>query len=615
MENIEVIYGEKSQRTNKKILVSEKDFIIPHGKEAFIEPLNYLKMIQKSTINDSTIPELLKYKNFSLWWFIHPTIYPEIKRIINFITKFNEFIDEVNPHSIKINKDFKMFEVIKQICLKKKLKLKFSKTELLKFQTLNKTILKAQKYRYKQILDKKIANRKNLFFQKFSQLPKINNKIIFGIPTIYRRKILNLKTGISENGEYIQKQIMDLIEDSSNIIGIDLDYTFKGNPDILKQRLEEKMPWLPVELLLKNKLKNKHTSFFKNYKKIISNKEFKEKFYYKGISIWKQLESTFTKLAYGPYMPFYLLLTDSLTELFHDTKPKAIFLPYETGPFALSFIIIARNLGIKTIGIAHSIIYEGNPMYSFDEFYSKKNELGFPIPDITLVFGNFSKEALIKQGYPKSQILAFGNPAFFNLDKTFNILENSSIYEKYGITKNKKIILFTTSYLQEYYTSQGKYNYDTQIWTNLLDKLANKDSYTIILKPHPTENTKVYEKILKKYNATNFKIIQGDLFELIHVSTIIISVISSTIMDALCFMKPVIRVKFDNIDHPIPYAEYGVILETELNNLFSNINELINKKGLKEKLQKNCLEFIKGQYNLPEQNPQEIIKKILNNPQ
>ena len=148
--------------------------------------------------------------------------------------------------------------------------------------------------------------------------------------------------------------------------------------------------------------------------------------------------------------------------------------------------------------------------------------------------------------------MTFGNPAFFNLEKIESALENKHLLEKYGIGKNKTIILFTTTKLQEGYEITKKHNYDSRIWNYLLENFGNNDSFFLLLKPHPKEFTTVYDEILKKNKSPlNAKIIQGSLQELIYVSSVIISTYSTTIIDSLCFKKPVINVEFDEIKFPI----------------------------------------------------------------
>jgi len=316
-------------------------------------------------------------------------------------------------------------------------------------------------------------------------------------------------------------------------------------------------------------------------------------------------------MLYYPYLPLYLKLVDSITKIFKNELPKAIFLPYEGGPLALAFVIAAKRYGIKTIGLQHAIISENNPMYSYERLKNIDDPLGFPFPDFFLLFGEYSKKILVTNGYPNEKLIVFGNAAFFNLNSILNILDSRTLYKKYNLQKEQKIILFTTEYLQEYYSAKGKFNYDTEILIHLLENFSNKPNYKIILKPHPSENTTIYEKIIAQYNVSNFQIIQGDLFELIHVSSLVISVFSNSMMDAICLKKPVIRVTFENVAHVVPYDEFGVVVSIELNDLTNSIEEIFNDRKLSEKLAKNRGEFVKFINNIPECQPETIIKKLL----
>lgn len=606
----EFIYGNKSFKTEKTFFLSDSDFSIPPGiQETF--SIEFLNSIQDSKINNKTIVELFSFDNFSLWWFIHPTIFPVIKKLVNFIIYFQKFIHEFKPKKIIIENNFQMFDIIKQICEQSNIELNYSKSNFQKFKIKNTLIFKGQKIRYKKITNKKIEKRKKLFLKKNKSIPDLDEKIIFAIPTVYRRQISNRLTGSSENGEYIQQEIMDLIDNNEKIIGIDLDYTFRGDEKILEERLNTPIPWAPLELLINDNVHSKNKLFLKEIQFLIKDKNFQKLFSFNGISLWKQIEPIFTNLTFAPHIPFYLNLISSLENIFKKMKPKVIFLPYETGPLALAFIITARKYGIKTIGIAHTIIWSGNPMYSYNKISIDEKGIGFPIPDNTLLFGNFSKQILLNENYPASNFTVFGNPMFFNIKKIFQNLKNNATAKKYGIKDDQIIILFTTSYLQKYYKQRGGFDYDTRTFSQLLQKFSNHEKYTIILKPHPSENSTIYEKLIKENNAKNFKIIQGNLFELIFISSIVISIISNTIIDALTLKKPVIQISFNQLEFPIPLSKYGVVLKSELDDLHHSVEELLNNPDLCQKLIKNSDLFVKEQYGIPENNPKDVIKQIL----
>ena len=609
---ITVIFGRESRREANKIYAREEDFQMPIGEESFGVPIRELNKIQRKLVHGTPLLQLFSYDEISLWWFIRSSTYPNFKKIVNFVAKFSEFLDQTKPAKMEV-KDFTYLNIIQQICKKRGIPLKISKTSFLLFRAKRNIIEYMQKHRYRKIYSSKTEKRRSFYFRQHSSLPDITNKVIFAVPTLYRRLVVNPETGKSEKGEYIQQKIIDLIDDKTNIVGIDLDYTFKGGTEILSERLKDIIHWFPIEAILtKNHDQyGKHREFIKKYQKITTSKEFQELFGYEGISLWDNLENIFMRMTYAPYLPHYLDLFDSLIFVFGEQKPHSIFLPYETGPYALAFITTAKKFGIKTIGIAHAVVDKNNPDYSHDQLATKTYSLGFPLPETTLLFGDFSRRTLTSQGYPAEKFVVFGNPAFFNLNKIESFLANKSLRKKYGIKENQKVILFGTQMLQEYYNTHGRYNYDSQVWRYLLEKFGNKEEYALILKPHPQENVEIYQKTLGEFKSKNAHIIQGDLYELIYLSSVVISIFSTFMLDSLVLKRPVIRVEFDKIGATIPYDEFGVIISTSLEDLEEKIHHVLYNEEVRNDLSKNRDRFIKDQFNIPEDNPKLVLKKLL----
>lgn len=610
-ENTEIIFGEKSQKIENKLYVRIEDLEIPHGED-YKTALEELKKFETFTINGLQFLELFKYLDISLWWYIYPTILPVYKQLVNFILEFQKLLDEVNPYQVKIESNFEKLSLIKQICKKNDIKLVFSKMAYSKYNIKSTLIENSQKKRFEKITNAKIQTRKNIFSKNNTHMCTLENKILFAIPTIYRRKILNYDSGKSEDGEYIQQTIMNYFEDKSKILGIDIDYTFKGQFEILTQRLSSSMDWLPIELLLTSSKKPEHSEFLKNIKELFDNQKFQDLFKFNGISLWDSLKNSFQKMTYAPNLPLYLNLYDSLLAIFKTEKPKIIFLPYETGPYALCIISAAKHFQIKTIGIAHAFIAKYIPMYSHKSCISIDNLYGHPIPDISLVFGDYSKNILIENGYPEKQIISFGNPAFFNMNKILSSLEHLDLTEKYNLPKNTKVVLFTSGKLQPYYSAHGTYDYDVQTWKELLESFSNNEDYFVILKPHPQEkNIEIYQNLLEKYDARNFLITHESLFELLHISSIVVSIFSTTMIDALCFDKPVIQVKFQNQSHTIPFEEYNAVIGCSLSEITKNIINSLDDDQILNKLSVNRKKFLKDQYGLPENEPKKTILELI----
>ncbi len=593
-----VIYGEKKNHQDNIYYFTENDFMIPLGRSAYADPLSELKKIQNSFVDRVLLQDLFVYEEISLWWFLHPTFFPQFKNTVNFVSKFLEMIEQKNP-AIIILKDFSNYEVIKEICNSKKIILRYSNLSLLVFNLKKILIKKLKKIKVEKIFKNKTNKRIHIFNNSSKSLPEIDGKNIFVIPTVFRRKIFDLVSKTTKQDEYILKPIIELLEKDSTVC-IDFDATYKGDFIKSKERFNENQSWFPIEIILSNKLNDNHKIFLKKYNELISSKSFQDLFTYKEILIWNQIKNIFEELSTSPYIPNYLDLIDSIHKKFSDSKPKAIFLPYETGPVALAFISVAKKFTIKTFGIQHATIYKNNPMYAFHNFLDDEHPHGFPLPDRLLLFGEFAKNVLIEQGYPSEKLVVFGNPQFFNLEQIKNTLDQLQLRKKYSIGKNKKVILFATGRLQKYYAFNEKLDFDTQVWNYLLKNFSDSKTYEIILKPHQCENTLVYQNLLQKTKNSNARIIDGDNFELIYTSDLIISIFSSFMEDALCFNKPIIRVKFNDEKPIIPYDDYNVILSSSLENLKNNINKLFKDDLFRNELIKNSNFYIKHQYNIPE---------------
>ena len=603
MKKMKIVYGEKSIIQDEVVFINDEDLEFPHGEDYKVA-IEQLERIQESKFNNKQIHELFEYKEISLWWFVYQNIISEYKKLINCIIKLEEIIDKYQPEKFEINVSTNFKEIIKNICKKKNISIKDNSKFKINIKNIGKNIIEEK--RYKKITTEKISNRKKIF-EKYQNDLIIDNKILFAIPSIYRREIYDFQEGRSKKGEYIMEYFLQKFE--RDFIGIDLDYTFKGNIAVLEDRLKNSQNWFPIEKIFKNNFleNNENTEFLKQISNIFTSKEFLKKFDYNEISLSSSISKILQKLLFAPYIPIYMEIIDSAIKLFSKNKPKAVFLPYETGPYALAIIAVSKKFNIQTIGVQHGYIYKNNPMYVFGKYISEKKN-SFPFPEKMIIFGESVKDLLIKKMYPDKKLIVLGNPAFFNWKKISN--NKNKILKKFNIPTKNQIILFTTGKLQREYSAHGKYNYDEIIFTKL-NELSKRKNITIILKPHPQEsNIKIYEEI--KNNNNNVIILKNNIVELISISDIIVSVFSSTMIDALCFEKPVLRIKFDDKEIPL-FGLNNVIIECEITEIEKYINQFLNDGKFATENRIQIKKFVKNQYGIPEENVEEKLKELLYN--
>ena len=600
-----LIFGQISKIEEKIIYVNRNDFQGPHlNYQDITIPLSLKKQIENSVIGGKPFLKLFEYDGVSLWWLFHygPFFNNHFSKAVNFVSIFSEFIKSQPLEKIIISNDFEMLPIIEQICIDTNIKLEFSKFQYMKFRYLKKFKKFLQKhvrqYKFKKRIKNRIKNRVNEYSKKFNSVPNIDNKVIFAIPTTFRRSYYNPDTMRSERGEYVFQEIINILKNNHELLGMSIENSNNTENDtILTERLASDLDWFPQELIFKNYLKkSEHRIFLKNFKQIMLDKKFQDLFMFNNIKIWSQIQPVFEQMQEEIYIPYWLHLIDHLSNFLTNKKPKTVFLIGETDAPALALIHVCRKNKIKTITIQHGDAFE-DCEHNISNLYSKESPLGCPFPNKMLIFGKFAKDQFVKHGYPEQLFSIIGNPLFINL-KRFDDSKIDQLYKKYKIPPTKNIILSTTSRYQGF---SEKYNFDELVWDNLLKNFALKNNFFLILKPHPYEDITSYEKIFSKYNQPeNAKIIDGDILELIQLSNLLVSSFSTSIVDAICLKKPVIEMIWDGVQQEeINFNDFHITIPSTLKQLPEQILSLLNNKSIQENTLKNREQFLHYHFSVP----------------
>lgn len=597
------------EKANENLLYfSEENFLRPPLNYYDISiPLSKKKQIESCYLKNKPFLELFSYKNYSLWWtFDHFDFWNPFSTIIYFIDNFKKILIDINPKYVIVD-DFRRIDIIKQICNQNNIKLKYSKFNYVVFLLKSRIVALSRKkirgYRLKTKLNKIYQINRHIFSKSHSSI-NICDKILFALSTTYRREIYNFETEKFEKGEHLIEPIIQIINQKYDVSGISLTHFPNFSKIFLEERMQSGMPWFPEESILLNKSKD-HTIFLKEYSKLISDKNFQNLFNYKNIQIWNHLQNSFIQMQFEPYFPYYLRIIDSFTNLFDSQKPKIIFLPSETDAVQRCIISVASDFNIKTVGIQHG---EGtkDAEHSESNFRTKSNPYGCPYPDKMLLFGNFTKREYVKQGYDESKFIEFCNPNYINQEKILSLSKNK-LREKYSVSLDKKIILFTTSR----YTNKN-YNYDTLVIKKLLTEFKNDNDLIFLIKPHPSEDTNYYQLHIHD-NIKNFRVIQGNIIELIMLSDAIISNASSAIVDSVSLKKPVLEVSWKySIDL---FGDSSVVLFSDIDDIKQNLQKILDKDYLNENMISQYDNYTRDHYNLPiKQNRlSEILYKLIDN--
>jgi glycosyltransferase involved in cell wall biosynthesis len=279
-------------------------------------------------------------------------------------------------------------------------------------------------------------------------------------------------------------------------------------------------------------------------------------------------------------------------------------------PFERKVIKIARELGIKSLIIQHGYpnnlqIFQSIPIFA----------------DRIAVWGELTKDFLIKGGAEEEKIILTGSPQFdkYVIRKPG---DKRKIFRKYNLPLSiKNIILFTA----QPFRHKDKFDYDRltldeqkEIFKNIF-KISDEMDLFLIVKLHPS-NELSYPKILDFISANNHKNCvvfsheQCELFDLIDICDISITHNSTTAVESMILKKPVITVNFSNKKDAINYAQYGCAINvTTKDMLKETINSVLNNRLLRDKLMINADRFLKYSfYKLDGLSSKRVANLIMN---
>lgn len=619
LKKIVLVDNHVNARYNGAIVIDPKEMLrfSEEGKLPSSSIVEFMNELPSQVIEGRSIKEWFRLRDHSLWWFAHGSLWRYIDEDIRFVITFENMLTATCPDIIEMQGLCDRADLIQRICRKKNVRLSIGFSYRIKICLKSLTNMVTRRVRVKGssiIARKKYSKRTALAREaKHESLDKVRKGCVIHVAhETYRRRIYDFETGEVKEGEYIAQKILHQIKKKGvDLLGIDVDHTSRGEFSALRQRLNDKdQYWLPLEIF------EKRTSSDRELEKtmdelrltlvaLFKNEDFRAMFDYRGISLWNSLSLRFDLLA--ETLPKRVRSIEAARDILLKLKPKSIFLLYEKGPSAMTFMIAADELGVKTVGMQHGIIHEWHPDYAITDLRSDKSSLGSPIPTMTIVFGEFYKKLLTeKLFYPSNRVTVAGNPTYAGADIYTKQLDKKSVLTRLNLDLTRKTLLVATSMGQK---KHGQADFDVVMIEILAKSFANRDDIQVVIKLHPKEDGRVYRTIIEQSGAANFTILDHPIEELILVCDAFLAVATTAILEAIVLEKPVII--FQHVNKLNEYVSYlienGAAIGAKYEELTEKVLEVLDNETLVERLGMKGSEFAKHYFNLPSK---EISQKI-----
>ncbi|MCB2342091.1 CDP-glycerol glycerophosphotransferase family protein [Clostridium estertheticum] len=506
-------------------------------KEAF----GYLTYLENQNVNGLKLEELYLYDNVPLYIFDRPSIYRKLNGFIFCIMVIRNTQDKISEE-LEVQTDD---DIMAKVCAEvfnikcERIDNKKNIPAINKGKLLRRFIRGIGSY-CKFLLNNSLLNKKN-YKESFLVMSRAAD--------------LNPIKG-NEN-EYYDTQLGGVIEKLKKTYNI-LNIQNLNNKYIIDKTRNYHENFVPFEL-------------FVIYKRLTAKKNVNNSLVVDNLIYIDKFDFHFNKLDLRNIMLKYILkdvrknyysylyeliLAEKIIKKFKIKKCLVV----GEGDRARCFIAAGNRLKIGTYAVQHGIINDTASTYIIT---SKFKEL--LVPKHTFLWGDRFKELLISHTnvYNEKNINVVGQV------RTDHLVQSGylKIDKKSGSLK----ILYATQPFRDLLEPA----------TLMLFKALSlmKDDYELIIKLHPADlSFEFYEKIVEKFQIKNCKMIKdGDLYELIKWSDLVISVHSTVVVEAALMNKPSICILLpkynDNGGFVKDGVSFGVKDENELLEYMVKINK------------------------------------------
>lgn len=317
----------------------------------------------------------------------------------------------------------------------------------------------------------------------------------------------------------------------------------------LRVRLElwrKKIAYLPLYFLKRRKYFKDWIKYKKMWKALQNSKNFRDIFIYDGIPIWKMVYEELS-VYFLRNFPRIISNINILDGFYKKKKVKLVVVRNDVKEFERTLILASRLAKIPSLVIQYGILAETNG----------HNNL---LADEYAAWGKASVEWYGRFGNPIERFKITGNPRFDMFKDWRPQISRRELCRQLNLDENKALILFATQQINKF----SAFWTDDLFWV-MADKIISVvQRFTdkqLIIKVDPYEDVRPYKNVIKVSSSDNAVVVKDfNIYTLIFLSDLVITLDSTVGIEAMIFDKPLITVNFTKRQDRVPYAKKGAAL-------------------------------------------------------
>ncbi len=316
---------------------------------------------------------------------------------------------------------------------------------------------------------------------------------------------------------------------------------------------------------------------------------------YRGVDLLEAMETTIREL-------FVFRLARGAAnvmmaeEMIKRENPQLIILQDEYSELQRCLLVAARKMHVPTLAIQHGVIGPSHSGYYHAKEKTRDSSTAFPIPDLTAVYGRYTKEALEQTcNYPSGSVVAVGNHRFDYIPSYLSDTSTKTregICQEFGLDPQKRIVLVATGALQSRY---GYPDHDRMLLDAVYSARLARPELQLVVKLHPKEDGALQRSMAVEMGLSDVVIVKERLVELLRICDLLVTMHSAVAMEAIAMGRPVVTVNLTGEKDPYPYAGSGAAIGVyEEEDLLPAVYAALEDPKTRRRLDQGRREFVRG---------------------
>jgi len=242
--------------------------------------------------------------------------------------------------------------------------------------------------------------------------------------------------------------------------------------------------------------------------------------------ILEHLEPVFLSLFHA-YLPLFVSQAVVAQHILESHRPALVISPDVADPRTRVYTLLCRQMGIPCLDVQFGLVGADGIEWRFSS------------ADKVAVWGETSKEAMLKHGIPKEKIIITGSPRHDCL-VSMPDAEVKAMQAKLGVPENSAMILLASAYQLNAYDEYSNPELLRSMKRSIFDAADRTQGICLVVKPHPVEDVRETRALAAKNKNIIFVSQKSDIRELTRICDAFVSFGSTATADALISGKLVI---------------------------------------------------------------------------